>query len=241
MLSSCLVAKATLGLALGLLWRLHVVLGLPSLEIWQAMAIAATHRFPFNAGTGFFVNAHGDFVSAAHLIGDCPLPAVQTPNGLVVGRTIALSSDGDVAVMATPFQPRSFATLPSYVDGGWRSAVIARFSGCGGESSYSLVEATAIDTLRHLPGLLPVVADQPIVGGNSGSPVIDTQGSVIGVLVARGINFAHYGIAVDAAVIAALLHRSDRAVSLMGRSYPGSYVTPATLAAEYTFPVVCLY
>ena len=241
MLSSCLIAKEVLGLGLGLLWRMHVVLGVPSLATWQAIALTASDRFPFNAGTGFFVSATGDFVSAAHVIGDCPLPAVVTPEGLTIGTDVVVANGGDVAVMRTTFHPRSFATFPTYTEQGWHPVAIARFVGCGGMPSFSLADAIAIDTMNRLPGILPVAAERPIMGGNSGSPVIDAQGNVIGLVVARGIEFTHYGLAVDAPAIVMLLRHADRDFTAMGRGLPGSYIGQATLAADYTFPVACLY
>ena len=241
MLAGCQIAKGALGLALGLLWRLHVVLGIPDIETWRSLSLAAMDRFPFNAGTGFVVNGAGDVVSAAHVIGDCPLPAVVTPDGFAVGKVIAVSSEGDVAVMSTSLRPSTFASFPAYGDQGWRPVVVARFTSCAGPSSFSLLDAVAIDTLRRMPGILPILADQPIVGGNSGGPVIDAHGNIVGLVVARGLHFARYGIAADALVIARLLRGADRDVTLVGQGPPGSYVGAAALAADYTFPVVCLY
>jgi hypothetical protein len=240
-MSSCLLAKAVLGLGLGLVLRLDPVLAPLGLG-FETVAPRAAALWPFNDGTGFFVAADGTFVSAHHVIGDCRRPAIQTPKGLLPAKLVATSASLDIAIARTETRPARFASFPDrfYTVVDSRLAV-TRFAGCGGPDSRDIVEADLLPETRHWSSAMALEADRPIVGGNSGSPVIDAQGRVVGMLVAKATDYSRTGFAVDGATLTGFLVSAGVDIAREPPGLPLSPGLPGALAAEYTFPVVCLY
>ncbi len=236
----CTAAKVVLGVAIGLLVHAGPVLdklGLPRQDIAATLARALA----FNRGTGFFVNARGDFISALHVIERCPRPALQTPEGFVAGTLIASSQQLDLAVVATGHAVSAFARFPDYLSQ-WllEPVVIGRYRACGGPQSWSITGATATSMRMFGEGSMALAAAGPIEGGNSGSPIVDRSGAVIGLLFARLVRSSETGIGVDATTIVRFL----RAADVPYRTVPsGLFLSPESsgvAAAGYTFPVVCL-
>jgi len=56
--------------------------------------------------TGFFVSAEGHFVSAYHVLNNCPFAGIHTPNGVLIGDLVAGSEEDDLAVVKTNQRPR---------------------------------------------------------------------------------------------------------------------------------------
>jgi serine protease Do len=236
----CLAAKVGLGVSLGLLAYGEPVLdrlGVP----WQDVAATLAAAVPFNRGTGFFVNGRGDFVSALHVIERCPRPALQTPEGFLVGTLIASSRQLDIAVVATGRARGAYARFPDYPTQWLMEPVaIGRYRACGGPESWSVTAATATSMQMFARGSMALAAAEPIEGGNSGSPVIDRSGAVVGMVFARLERMTETGIGVDATALTRFL----RAAEVPYRTVPGIFLplpeSSGFGAARYTFPVVCL-
>jgi S1-C subfamily serine protease len=197
---------------------------------------------PFNAGTGFFVSAEGDFVSAYHVIGDCRRPAILTPAGLLAARTVAGSATYDLAVARTEARPLLYAVFAGY---GQRIAPtswwVARFRACGGLGSRSIVEARQIPLPSGWDHLLAIEAADPIEGGNSGSPLIDGQGAIVGMVIARATEDARSALAVDAITLKGFLLGAGVRFETATENLPLPDGLAGALASQYTFPVHCLY
>lgn len=236
----CSAAKVALGVSIGLLAHAGPVLdaiGAP----WQDVAASLARVAPFNRGTGFFINARGDFLAALHVVERCPRPALQTPGGFLPGTLIASSQHLDIAVVATGDAGRAHARFPDYPSR-WlmEPVVIGRYRACGGPDSWNITTATATSMGMSGQDSMALAASDPIEGGNSGSPIIDRSGAVAGMLFARLVGSSETGIAVDSTAITRFL----RAAEVPYRTTPsGLFLSPdssGVAAAGYTFPVVCL-
>jgi hypothetical protein len=90
------------------------------------------------------------------------------------------------------------------------------------------------------PGSIALAAADPIEGGNSGSPVIDRSGAVVGMVFARLEQMSETGIAIDATTMTRFLD----AASVPYQTLPSAlFMAPESSgvsAARYTFPVLCL-
>lgn len=237
----CLAAMRIVGLGLGLLLRADPWLA-PAGAGFADLAPVAAEAVPFNAGTGFFVNDDGDFVSPHHVIGGCTRPAVETPGGLWPARLVAASPRHDIVVLRTDAKPPAHAIFADYrtrlAPGGlW----LARFRACGGLASRDIVEAAATALPPAWAGYIGFEAGARIEGGNSGSPVVDAQGVLTGMLVARASAHARTGFAVDGPTLKGFL----LGAGVRFETAPERLALPdgiaGALAAQYAFPVVCLY
>jgi S1-C subfamily serine protease len=236
----CWAAKVVLGASLGLLSYAEPVLnwlGTP----WQDVATTIATLVPFNRGTGFFINARGDFVSALHVTDRCPRPALQTPEGIIVGTLIATSEPLDIAVVGTGQTRTAYARFPDYL-AQWlmEPVAIGRYRACGGLDSWSVTTATATSMLMFGRGSIALAAADPIAEGNSGSPVIDRSGAVVGMVFTRLERMSETGIAVDASAMSRFLDAAGVPYQTLPSVLFMAPESSGVSAAQYTFPVLCL-
>lgn len=212
------------------------------LTVWLAAtpmrAVAATAPAK-NLGTGFFVSGDGHFVTAGHVTGGCGTLGVSTPDGVMAADLVARSEDDDVAVIKT--------RRPSDVHGRFgadparafrRALTITRFLHEGGLGSGSTTTARFIGKTSARGGRFAIRARDTIAGGNSGAPVVDDGGGVVGMVVARARKDPRIGIAVDAFTITEFLSQSGVTIETIGSAAPPA--GGAAVARAYTFPMVCL-
>lgn len=140
------------------------------------------------SGTGFFVSGSGHLLTNNHVIDKCTAITV-TPTSGESGRAAVIGADAklDLAVLATRVTPPKVATFRRQAFGaGGRIAIVG----------YPLHGKVAIKPIfrtgKSLPptGLgqaaairFPFKAD--VRRGNSGGPIVDGAGSVIGVVMAK--------------------------------------------------------
>ncbi len=161
-------------------------------------------------GTGFLINREGHFLTAAHVVlglpscGEGSFWAIYAPTVPWQTReriktrwfrfvTCRYNAATDVAVCKTglnPFaegkvnkniQPIRFGTFKNHADG----SPVA-FSGFPLESIVPITSKGFIASYFAIEDWL--VIDKPVWPGASGSPVYDTRGYVIGVMIKRGAN-----------------------------------------------------
>lgn len=236
----CGMAKAVAAVVLGLLSQLHPLLDVAGLGPFREIASALVPT-EINGGTGFFVNTEGDLVSAKHVLGHCPRPFVLTPGGIHIGRVVAVSEEADIAVARFDWAPRQVAVFPDYhPDLLWEPVTVTRYQRCGGPDSLNLMQARAVGIVRGWAGSIALLAEYPVRGGNSGSPILDPQGAVVGMLVARDAEESRNGFAVSTDALQTFLRSRNVAIESEGKRLPFLFDDKGNAAVAYTFPVGCL-
>lgn len=133
-------------------------------------------------GTGFFVSADGDVVTNHHVVEHCATPIVGHAGSIPLQATIrAIDPINDLALLSTGSDHQVFARLRTDLRPG---ESIAAF----GYPLSSLLSSGGNLTLRNVTALTGLADDTrflqistPIQGGNSGGPLIDQYGNVVGV------------------------------------------------------------
>ena len=185
-----------------------------------------------SSGTGFLVSPDGLLVTNHHVVTGAKHILAKAENGglFPVTRIIASDPANDLALLQVEGKDLPYLSLapPNSAEAGTRIAVIGSPLGLEGTLTEGIVSAR-----RKLPGetreVLQISA--AISPGSSGSPVLDTQGCVVGVasfLLAEGQSL-HF--ATPSEKLHALLRRSNRSGS------PPSTVTstpPPAPARTYT-------
>ena len=150
-------------------------------------------------GSGFFVNARGDLVTNAHVTRGCEKVAVMV-NGQEVPGTVAFSdAKTDLSLVRTGWAPPSFVSVRVAPPVKLAEPVIAIGYPLSGLLSKQVHvtdgSVTALAGLRDDTSRIQISA--PITNGNSGGPLVDLSGHLVGVntsgmdaRLAQSTNFA---------------------------------------------------
>lgn len=140
-----------------------------------------------STGTGFFVGAQGHVLTNDHVVAGCGAVAVRDRDGRTDRRARVLARDAhaDLALLATslagvaPAPMRPDARLgESVAVFGYPLAQILASSG-----NFTLGNVTALAGVGDDDAVLQISA--PVQAGNSGGPLLDGAGNVLGVVVAK--------------------------------------------------------
>lgn len=156
-------------------------------------------------GTGFLVSSDGQLVTSRHVIGNADAIVARMENGglFVVEGTLADDSTNDLVLLKLSGRELPFLQL-SRESGhtvGTRVAVIGSPLGLQGTLSEGIISA-----LRKLSGgrtMLQITA--PISPGSSGSPVLNSQGEVVGVAASQVLGGQSLNLAVPSTYVSKLL------------------------------------
>jgi len=147
----------------------------------QPVAAAPTERFSAT-GSGFYVNADATIMTNAHVIENCDTPTVE---GEAL-RVIAASEPFDLALLA-PVAPRqaahflSFAAKPARLNS---DITVAGFPLQGILSGLNITRGS-ISSMEGLEDATQMQISAPVQPGNSGGPIVDRFGRVVGIVVSR--------------------------------------------------------
>jgi serine protease Do len=194
-----------------------------------------------STGTGFFVGRDGSFVTNAHVIEGCSMVLVKTDDAAVAqAKVIARDATNDLAILRLNKTPKRVAKLrvgprlgESVAAFGFPHANMLSSSG-----NFTLGNITALaglgDDSRHLQ------ISTPVQSGNSGGPLLDAYGNVVGVVALKlnalkvaardgdlpqNVNFA-----VKSAILASFLDANR--VTFEGAISGQKPMEPGDLAAE---------
>jgi serine protease Do len=140
-------------------------------------------------GTAFIVAKSGQLITNAHVVKDCKTLAVEQPgvSGLIAANVLAQDRTNDLALIqaATPFPNSSIPKFRQHVRLGEDVFVFGYpLTGIVASSgNFTRGSVTALAGLGDDTGKLQLTA--AVQAGNSGGPVLDQTGAVVGVVVAK--------------------------------------------------------
>jgi SpoVK/Ycf46/Vps4 family AAA+-type ATPase len=137
-----------------------------------------------STGTGFFVTADGYVVTNAHVVDGCDDPKVVCgPAGPIPALVLARDAVNDLALLKVDYTSDHVATLRAGVGIGEKIAAfgypLLGTLSSGGNFTFGNVSALA--GFKNNSGQIQISA--PVQPGNSGGPVVDQCGNVVGVVV----------------------------------------------------------
>jgi S1-C subfamily serine protease/uncharacterized protein YecT (DUF1311 family) len=136
-------------------------------------------------GTAFFITKDGAALTRAHVVDSCQKISVSFNHQQSAAQILARDDQNDLALLATNLQPTKTANWRLSVRQG-EDVVVYGFPLTGvlaSEGNVATGNITALAGLANDSRFLQVSA--PVQPGNSGGPLFDRAGNVIGVVVAK--------------------------------------------------------
>jgi S1-C subfamily serine protease len=173
----------------------------------------AYHRYLY--GTGFVINNDGHIITNAHVVKDCESISVLTARGEQKAFLIASDPQRDLAVLKSPYISPYIAPLR------WNirdlkvgdEVVVMGYPGTEGAYEHYQFKKTKVTNLQGPPSKEELIQlDGVAARGNSGGPVLDTNGNVIAVLSGMTLTFR---VDENGAVMGTPVSQSDVAVPLV--------------------------
>jgi S1-C subfamily serine protease len=146
-------------------------------------------------GSGFFVNDNGLILTSAHVMGTSIVARVITPDGRSYEGRLYKRADNNIDLVLIKIRARGTVPLKLLEKANLRVGAWVASVGHGKGGIWSF-NSGMISNIYPDGADRPVFQTQiPLNPGNSGGPVVDTGGRVLGVVTARmtgaeGINFA---------------------------------------------------
>lgn len=137
-------------------------------------------------GSGFFISASGSVVTNAHVVEGCDRPWIIAGSGAPEpARVLARDSANDLALLKSEIKPPSTASLRAGVRIGEEIAVFGYplVGLLSTKGNFTVGNVSALAGLNDDTRYIQISA--PVQPGNSGGPVLDRNGGVIGVVVSK--------------------------------------------------------
>src|ERR1051325_1181047 len=170
---------------------------------------------PVMTGSGFFLRP-GEVVTNLHVIRGARRCEIKTLDGkgkvFPVNGTLAVDEEGDLALLSVdmpPERPRSSEIAEALPDEGETIFVIGNPLKLEGSVTDGIV--SAVREVSNVGKIIQITA--PISHGNSGSPVFNLKGQVIGIVTVKVTNGQNINLAIGAARLKELQRGPVRALA----------------------------
>jgi serine protease Do len=151
-----------------------------------APAPPAKPKVSVSSGSGFFVSNEGHVLTNNHVVGDCTsIRVFMDQAAAAAARVIARDATNDLALLSTALKPLRAAAPRSNVRLGESVAAFGypHADVLASSGNFTLGNVTALagigDDSRYLQMSTPVQA------GNSGGPLLDQNGNLVGIVTAK--------------------------------------------------------
>ena len=142
-------------------------------------------RSGLGTGSGVLISRDGYVVTAAHVVGDAPRVKVRWSDGAEFdGEVVRINAGRDVALIRT--ESRGRTPLPLLISPPDTGAVVYAVGAPLDKALQGTVTRGVLSGKPHMGGYLFLQSDVSVNPGNSGGPLVDERGRVVGV-TSRGI------------------------------------------------------
>ena len=161
--------------------------------------IADTDVVPASSGTGFIVSRQGHMVTNNHVIEGCDKVNAVYNGKDYISEVLAVDKTNDLAIIKSNIRPKKIYPVSSEDAQLLEDVIVAGFP--LGKKISAAIKATS-GTVTALAGVgdnySEFQTDAALNSGNSGGPIINEQGNVIGVAVSKikkeGVESFNFGI-----------------------------------------------
>ena len=153
-----------------------------------------------STGTGFFYDENGTIVTNYHVIENCFSAEITVASGekYQVNSVLGYDTERDIAILSTSCKksiPLTIRTTP--VKTGEEVYALGSSLGLTGTLSNGIVSAVQ----REVESNVYIQTTAPISQGNSGGPLVDAKGKVVGIVCASFIDGQNLNLAIPIAAL----------------------------------------
>ena len=155
---------------------------------------------PAASGTGFFVSTQGDIITNYHVIEGCDAVKVSYGGKEILANTLAVDKKNDLAIIKAKVKPSSVYTVSSKDAELLEDVIIAGYPlGKKVSSAIKTSKGSVTALAGYGDNYSEFQTDAALNQGNSGGPILNQKGNVIGVAVANfgkmeGVESFNFGI-----------------------------------------------
>lgn len=193
-------------------------------------------------GTGFFVSSDGLVMTNHHVVDGCTSYQLHRPGGLPeTARLLATDQKNDLAILKTELKQDHVPAFRTRVRVGENVSVF-------GFPLPNMLSTTGNFTVGHLTATAGFKDDTthyqisaPVQGGNSGGPLLDQNGNVIGVIVAgiKNETAQNANFAIKASIAMSFLESKGITANENTASKQLEPADIAELSKRFTVAIVC--
>ena len=152
-----------------------------------------------SSGSGFFVSKKGHIVTNFHVIDNCNVVKVNFKGKQVNTKIIAIDKKNDLAIIQTDINPSKVLPVSNKDVTLLQDVIVAGYPlGKSISSSIKMHKGSVTALTGYEDNYSNFQTDATINQGNSGGPIIDKYGNVVGIAVAtwveQGVQGIHFGI-----------------------------------------------
>ena len=141
--------------------------------------------FPAASGSGFFITKDGHIITNEHVIEGCQTVKVHQQGTSYASKILSSDKFNDLALIKIKYEPKvvfSLTTKPPYLGQDIIAAGYPLVSDLGNSLK---VTSGIVSALSAIDDTSKFQMDVPVQPGNSGGPIFDVNGNILGVVVAR--------------------------------------------------------
>lgn len=166
----------------------------------STVEISAEGNNIYSLGSGFCIDTAGKIVTNYHVIEGCTSAAVTTANGssYAVTSILGYSKELDIAILSTSMGNSTPVEIaPSTVSTGETVYALGSSLGLTGTFSQGVVSSAT----RDVDGMSYIQITTPISSGNSGGPLVNKMGQVVGITSAGFSDGQNLNLAIPIGVL----------------------------------------
>ena len=154
---------------------------------------------PAGSGSGFFVSRNGHIITNHHVIDGCNTTKVSFKGNQLEAKTLAVDKMNDIAILKTNIKPDNIFSISNEDVSLLEDVVVAGYP-LGKQVSSAIKTHKGVVTALAGAGdnYSNFQTDATINAGNSGGPIMNQKGNIVGIAVAtwveKDVQGVHFGI-----------------------------------------------
>ena len=151
------------------------------------------------SGSGFFVSKTGHIVTNHHVIDECKVVKINYKGNEVEAKVLAIDKTNDLAILEANINPEKVYAVSNKDVALLEDVIVAGFPlGKNVSSAIKTHKGNVTALVGYADNSSNFQTDATINQGNSGGPIINQKGNVVGIAVRtwveKGVQSIHFGI-----------------------------------------------